>query len=256
MIDGLKDKVAIVTGGGHGIGRAYCLGFAEAGARVVVADIDAPAAEKVAGEVVKQFDGKALGIRVDVANEDSTKEMAKKTLDHFGKIDILINNAAIFSTIPMNRGGIETIDPAEWDRMMSVNLKGLFFCCRAVLPAMRPQKSGKIVSISSGTVLNGSAGRIHYVTSKAGVIGFTRCLAREVGNDNINVNAIAPGSTLSEENPSEEVLKMRGARLNDRCLKRVQLPKDLVGTVLFLSSPLSDFMTGQTVAVDGGVAFL
>jgi 3-oxoacyl-[acyl-carrier protein] reductase len=256
MIDGLKDKVAIVTGGGHGIGRAYCLGFAEAGAKVVVADIDAPAAEKVAGEVVKQFDGKALGIKVDVANEDSAKEMAKKTLDHFGKLDILINNAAIFSTIPMNRGGIDTIDPAEWDRMMSVNLKGLFFCCRAVLPTMRRQKSGKIVSISSGTVLNGSAGRIHYVTSKAGVIGFTRCLAREVGDDNINVNAIAPGSTLSEENPSEEVLKMRGARLNDRCLKRVQLPKDLVGTVLFLSSPLSDFMTGQTVAVDGGVAFL
>jgi 3-oxoacyl-[acyl-carrier protein] reductase len=256
MIDGLKDKVAIVTGGGHGIGRAYCLGFAEAGAKVVVADIDAPAAEKVAGEVVKQFDGKALGIKVDVANEDSAKEMAKKTLDHFGKLDILINNAAIFSTIPMNRGGIDTIDPAEWDRMMSVNLKGLFFCCRAVLPTMRRQKAGKIVSISSGTVLNGSAGRIHYVTSKAGVIGFTRCLAREVGDDNINVNAIAPGSTLSEENPSEEVLKMRGARLNDRCLKRVQLPKDLVGTVLFLSSPLSDFMTGQTVAVDGGVAFL
>jgi 3-oxoacyl-[acyl-carrier protein] reductase len=256
MIDGLKDKVAIVTGGGHGIGRAYCLGFAEAGAKVVVADIDAPAAEKVAGEVVKQFDGKALGIKVDVANEDSAKEMAKKTLDHFGKLDILINNAAIFSTIPMNRGGIDTIDPAEWDRMMSVNLKDLFFCCRAVLPTMRRQKAGKIVSISSGTVLNGSAGRIHYVTSKAGVIGFTRCLAREVGDDNINVNAIAPGSTLSEENPSEEVLKMRGARLNDRCLKRVQLPKDLVGTVLFLSSPLSDFMTGQTVAVDGGVAFL
>jgi 3-oxoacyl-[acyl-carrier protein] reductase len=256
MIQGLKDKVAIVTGGGHGIGRAYCHGFAEAGARVVVADIDVPAAEHVAGEVVKQFDGKALALRADVANEDSTKQMATKTVDHFGKIDILINNAAIFSTIPMNRGGIDSIDPAEWDRMMSVNLKGLFFCCRAVLPAMRQQKSGKIVSISSGTVLNGSAGRIHYVTSKAGVIGFTRCLAREVGDDNINVNAVAPGSTLSEENPTEEVLKMRGARLADRALKRVQLPKDLVGTVLFLSSPLSDFMTGQTLAVDGGVSFL
>ena len=140
MIDGLKDKVVIVTGGGHGIGRAYCHGFAEARAKVVVADIDAPAAEKVAAEVVKQFDGKALGTRVDVADEQSTKEMAKKTLDHFGKIDILINNAAIFSTIPMNRGGIDTIDPAEWDRMMAVNLKGLFFCCRAVLPTMRPQK--------------------------------------------------------------------------------------------------------------------
>jgi 3-oxoacyl-[acyl-carrier protein] reductase len=182
--------------------------------------------------------------------------MAKLALDKFGRIDVLVNNAAIFSTIPMNRGGIDTIDPAEWDRMMAVNLKGLFFCTRAVLPAMRQQKSGKIINISSGTVLNGSAGRIHYVTSKAGVIGFTRTLAREVGDDNINVNAIAPGSTLSEENPSEDVLRMRGSRVTDRALKRVQLPKDLVGTMLFLASPLSDFITGQTIAVDGGVAFL
>jgi len=256
MIEGLKDKVVIVTGGGHGIGRAYCLGFGGAGAQVVVADIDEPAATKVAKEVNTQTDAKSLSVKVDVANEASTQTMVKSILDQYGRIDILVNNAAIFATIPMNRGGIDTIDPGEWDRMMAVNLKGLFFCCRAVLPAMRKQQSGKIVNISSGTALNGSAGRIHYVTSKAGVIGFTRTLAREVGDDNINVNAIAPGSTLSEDNPSEEILKMRGARVADRCLKRVQLPKDLVGTVLFLSSPLSDFMTGQTVAVDGGVAFL
>jgi 3-oxoacyl-[acyl-carrier protein] reductase len=256
MIEGLKDKVVIVTGGGHGIGRVYCHGFAEAGARVVIADIDAPSAERVAGEVVQQFDGKALAAKVDVADEASTKEMARVALDKYGRIDVLVNNAAIFATIPMNRGGIDSIDPAEWDRMMLVNLKGLFFCCRAVLPSMRRQKSGKIINISSGTALSGSAGRIHYVTSKAGVIGFTRTLAREVGDDNINVNAIAPGSTLSEENPSEEVLKMRGARISDRALKRVQLPKDLVGTMLFLASPLSDFMTGQTVCVDGGASFL
>jgi 3-oxoacyl-[acyl-carrier protein] reductase len=256
MIQGLQDKVVIVTGGGHGIGRIYCHGFAEAGARVVVADIDVPAAEKVAAEVVQQFDGKALGMRADVANEASTKEMAKAALDKFGRIDVLVNNAAIFATIPMNRGGIDSIDPAEWDRMMLVNLKGLFFCCRAVLPTMRQQKSGKIINISSGTTFNGSAGRIHYVTSKAGVIGFTRTLAREVGDDNINVNAIAPGSTLSEDSPSEEILKMRGARVGDRALKRVQLPKDLVGAMLFLASPLSDFMTGQTISVDGGSSFL
>jgi 3-oxoacyl-[acyl-carrier protein] reductase len=121
MIDGLKDKVVIVTGGGHGIGRAYCHGFAEAGAKVAVADIDAPAAEKVAAEVIKQFDGKALAARVDVANEQLTKDMARLALEKFGRLDILINNAAIFATIPMNRGGIDTIDPAEWDRMMAVN---------------------------------------------------------------------------------------------------------------------------------------
>jgi 3-oxoacyl-[acyl-carrier protein] reductase len=256
MIEGLKDKVAVVTGGGHGIGRAYCLGFGSAGARVVVADIDEPAAIKVAKEVNTQTDAKSLPVRVDVANESSTQMMVKTILDEFGRIDILVNNAAIFATIPMNRGGIDSIDPAEWDRMMAVNLKGLFFCSRAVLPTMRKQKSGKIVNISSGTALNGSPGRIHYVTSKAGVIGFTRTLAREVGDDNINVNAIAPGSTLSEDNPSEDIIKMRSARLQDRALKRVQMPQDLVGTVLFLSSPLSDFMTGQTLAVDGGVVFL
>jgi 3-oxoacyl-[acyl-carrier protein] reductase len=256
MIDGLKGKVAIVTGGGHGIGRAYCLGFGGAGAKVVVADIDEPAAAKVAKEVNTQTDAKALAVKVDVANETSTRTMAKAILDEYGRIDILVNNAAIFATIPMNRGGIDSIDPAEWDRMMAVNLKGLFFCCRAVLPAMRQQKSGKIVNISSGTWLSGSPGRIHYVTSKAGVVGFTRTLAREVGEDNINVNAIAPGSTLSEENPTEEILKLRRARLGDRALKRVQVPQDLVGTVLFLCSPLSDFMTGQTVAVDGGSTFL
>ncbi|HZD40579.1 MAG TPA: 3-oxoacyl-ACP reductase family protein [Terriglobales bacterium] len=256
MIDGLKDKVAIVTGGGHGIGRAYCLGFGNDGARVVVADIDEPAAASVAKEVNTQTDAKSLALKVDVAHEQSTQTMVKSILDEYGRIDILVNNAAIFATIPMNRGGIETIDPAEWDRMMSVNLKGLFFCCRAVLPTMRKQKSGKIVNISSGTWLHGSPGRIHYVTSKAGVVGFTRTLAREVGEDNINVNAIAPGSTLSEEHPSDEIIKMRSARLGDRALKRVQMPQDLVGTVLFLSSPLSDFMTGQTIAVDGGACFL
>jgi 3-oxoacyl-[acyl-carrier protein] reductase len=255
-MDGLKNKVAVVTGGGHGIGRAYCLGFGSAGAQVVVADIDEPAAAKVAKEVNTQTDAKSLAVKVDVANEASTRMMANTIIDEYGRIDILVNNAAIFATIPMNRGGIDSIDPDEWDRMMAVNLKGLFFCCRAVLPVMRQQKSGKIVNISSGTWLSGSPGRIHYVTSKAGVVGFTRTLAREVGEDNINVNAIAPGSTLSEENPTEEILKMRRARLGDRALKRVQVPQDLVGTVLFLSSPLSDFMTGQTVAVDGGSSFL
>jgi 3-oxoacyl-[acyl-carrier protein] reductase len=125
-----------------------------------------------------------------------------------------------------------------------------------VLPTMRAQKSGKIINISSGTALTGSPGRIHYVTSKAGVIGFTRTLAREVGADNIQVNAIAPGSTLSEENPTEEIIRMRQTRIGDRALKRVQMPEDLLGTMLFLASPLSDFMTGQTVCVDGGVAML
>lgn len=256
MIEGVKDKIVIVTGGGHGIGKAYCLGFGRTGARVVPADIDKPAAEKVAAQVTKETGAGALGLHVDVANEDSTKRMAAATLERFGRIDVLVNNAAIFATIPMNRGGIETIDPAEWDRLMAVNLKGLFFCCRAVLPTMRSQKSGKIINIASGTVFSGSAGRIHYVASKAGVIGFTRTLAREVGDDNIQVNCLAPGSTLSEEEPTEEILRMRQSAIQQRALKRLQKPEDLVGAMLFLASSLSDFMTGQTISVDGGQAFL
>ena len=256
MIEGLADKAVIITGGGHGIGKAYCLAFARAGALVVPADIDEPAAKEVAAQIRRETEGRATGMRVDVADEESTRRMVAQTTDEFGRVDVLVNNAAIFATIPMNRGGIETIDPAEWDRMMAVNLKGAFFCARAVLPLMRAQKSGKIINIASGTALSGSAGRIHYVTSKAGIIGFTRTLAREVGDDNIQVNCIAPGSTLSEENPTEDVIRLRQAAVQGRAMKRVQTPEDLVGAMLFLASPLSDFITGQTIAVDGGQNFL
>ncbi len=256
MIEGLKGRVVIVTGGGHGIGKAYCLGFGRAGSRVVVADIDGPSAEQVAAQVGKETGADSLAIRVDVSDEDSTRGMVAAAVQRFGRIDVLINNAAIFATIPMNRGGIETIDPQEWDRLMAVNLRGLFFCCRAVLPTMRAQKSGKIINIASGTVFSGSPGRIHYVTSKAGTIGFTRTLAREVGDDNIQVNVLAPGSTLSEENPSEDILRFRQASIQNRALKRVQVPQDVLGAMLFLASPLSDFITGQTLNVDGGISML
>jgi 3-oxoacyl-[acyl-carrier protein] reductase len=256
VIAGLKDKVVIVTGGGHGIGKAYCLGFGKAGSRVVVADIDQSAAERVAAQVKADTGAPAIVIHVDVANEESTQKMASDTAQRFGRIDVLINNAAIFATIPMNRGRIEEITPDEWDKLMAVNLKGVFFCSRAVLPIMRKQKSGKIINIASGTIFNGSPGRIHYVTSKAGVIGFTRTLAREVGDDNIQVNVLAPGNTLSEENPTEEMLRFRQSSIGNRSLKRVQVPQDVVGAMLFLASPLSDFMTGQTVNVDGGISFV
>ena len=252
MIEGLKEKVVIVTGGAHGIGKAYCMGFANADARVVIADIDKPGAEAAACEIGAQ----ALAVQVDVSNEDATTKMAAQTVDRFGRIDVLINNAAVFSVVPMNRGRIETIDPEEWDKLMAVNLRGLFFCCRAVLPTMRKQKSGKIINIASGTVFAGAPGRIHYVTSKAATIGFTRTLAREVGGDNINVNCLAPGNTLSEENPTEQMIKFRESSVGLRSLKRIQMPQDVVGAILFLASPLSDFMTGQTVNVDGGISFL
>jgi 3-oxoacyl-[acyl-carrier protein] reductase len=254
MIAGLKGKVVVVTGGGHGIGKAYCSAFARAGARVVVADIDGAAAEQVARQICDGSNAESLAVRVDVADEQAARNMAAQSIDRFGRIDVLINNAAIFATIPMNRGRIETIDPEEWDRLMAVNLKGLFFCCRAVLPIMRAQKAGKIIAIASGTVFAGSPGRIHYVTSKAATIGFTRTLAREVGDDNITVNVLAPGNTLSEDNPTEEIVRFRQSSVGLRALKRVQVPEDVVGAMLYLASPLSDFMTGQTINVDGGIA--
>jgi 3-oxoacyl-[acyl-carrier protein] reductase len=256
MIEGLRDKVVIVTGGAHGIGKAYCLGFAKAGARIVIADIDRAAAERTVAEIGKNFGAAALALPTDVSDETSTKEMAARALERFGRIDVLINNAAVFSVVPMNRGRIETIEPDEWDRLMAVNLRGVFLCCRTVLPAMRQQKSGKIITIASGTVFAGAPGRIHYVTSKAATIGFTRTLAREVGDDNINVNCLAPGNTLSEENPTKQMVKFRGSSVGLRSLKRIQMPDDVVGAMLFLASPLSDFITGQTINVDGGISFL
>ena len=256
MIDGLKDRVVIITGGAHGIGKAYALAFAKARARVVIADIDAAAARQAADYIAKEFDAPVLPLDTDVSIEASTQEMAARTIERFGRIDVLINNAAVFSVVPMNRGRIETIDPEEWDRLMAVNLRGLFFCCRAVLPAMRKQKSGKIVTIASGTVFAGAPGRIHYVTSKAATIGFTRTLAREVGDDNINVNCLAPGNTLSEEDPTEQMIKFRESSVNLRSLKRLQVPDDVVGAMLFLASPFSDFITGQTINIDGGISFL
>jgi len=252
MIEGLQGKVVIVTGGGHGIGKAYCEGFTRSGSRVVVADIDTKAAESVAGELAKMSEAGSMAVHVDVSDEESTKELAAKTVEKFGRIDGIVNNAAIFATVPMNRGRIEEISLEEWDRLMAVNLKGVFLACRAVLPTMRQQKAGKIINIASGTALSGPPGRIHYVASKAGVIGFSRTLAREVGADNIQVNILCPGSTLSEVDPTEEILKMRQSNIAQRALARVQVPQDLVGAVLFMASPLSDFMTGQIMVVDGG----
>jgi 3-oxoacyl-[acyl-carrier protein] reductase len=244
----LEGKVAIVTGGGHGIGRAYCLGIAQEGGRVVVADVDGAAADSVAEEIGPQ----ALAVRADVTNLAGCKELAQRTLDTFGQIDGLVNNAAIFATIPISRVGFQEIDEEEWDRVLDVNVKGVWNCCRAIVPAMQARQQGSIVNISSGTVLNGSAGRIHYVASKAAVMGFSRFLARELGPDNIRVNTIAPGSTLSEANLTPEIIALRERNLGDRALKRVERPDDLVGTALYLLSDLSSFVTGQMLVVNGG----
>jgi 3-oxoacyl-[acyl-carrier protein] reductase len=250
-MDRLRDRVIIVTGGAHGIGRAYCDGLAQEGARVVVADVDGDAAEALARALSKSGHG-ALAVCADVSEPEATEHIAQATMERFGRIDGLINNAAIFQRPAMSRVPFEQIPVEEWDRLMAVNLRGIFLSCRAVVPAMKRQRQGKIINISSGTVFYGATLMAHYVTSKAGVIGLTRSLARELGEYNINVNAIAPGLIISsdEVDPTRDALNQQ--RLQARSLKRTEFPQDVVGTAVFLCSAESDFITGQTLVVDGG----
>lgn len=251
MAGRLDGRVAIITGGGHGIGKAYAARLAAEGAKVVIAELDGAGGIAVAAELTAQG-REAIAVQTDVANEASVNNMAQQTILRFGRIDVLVNNAAIFATVPMSRSPFDQISVDEWDRMMSVNVKGTWLASRAVVPQMRKQAYGKIINVSSGTALKGSPSRIHYVTSKAGILGFTKTLANEVGKDGICVNCVAPGSTLSEENPDDDILKMRAQAANARALKRVQTPEDLTGAVVFFASADSDFITGQTLVVDGG----
>lgn len=246
----LRDKAVIVTGGGVGIGRVYCLGLAEEGAKIVVADVQAEAAKAVAAEIAREG-GEALAVAVDVTAPEQTHAMAQGALDKFGRIDVLVNNAGLYTSI--KKKSFAEISPAEWDQVMAVNLKGMFLCSRAVYPAMKKQGRGKIINISSGTIFSGTPFFLHYVTSKAGVIGFTRALARELGPEGIAVNAIAPGLTLSGPQQAGAITAAQLAdRRSRRSFQRDQLPEDIVGTVIFLASADSDFITGQTINVDGG----
>ncbi len=245
----LKDKVAIVTGGAQGIGKAYTLRLAEEGARVVIADIlDArPVQQEIEGK-----GGEALALQTDVSDEKSTEEMAQKTIERFGGIHILINNAAVFATLETKP--FFKISPQEWDDVMRVNLKGMFLCCKSVYPQMKKQGNGKIINIASGVFFKGLPLFLHYVASKGGVIALTRALAREVGDDGICVNAIAPGYTLTEVMEDESIHDEAfvNAVVGSRCFKRHERPDDLTGTLIFLASDESDFITGQTIVVDGG----
>jgi 3-oxoacyl-[acyl-carrier protein] reductase len=247
----LAGHTVIITGGGKGIGKVYSQEFAKAGARVVAADIDGAAAKSVAEALAAQG-CEIVGLATDIASEESTQAMAQAALERFGAIDVLINNASLMSVLP-RRSWLE-IPVDEWDRVMAVNLRGMFLSCRAVFPAMKTQRRGKIVNISSSRVWEGTPNRLHYTTSKAGVVGFTRALAREVGEFGITVNAVTPGMTQSETQVQSSSANYLATRVAGRAIERVQVPDDLVGAVMFLSSPASDFMTGQTINVDGGKA--
>ena len=243
----MRDRVVIVTGAGRGLGRAFSTAFAAAGARVAAADIDEAAAMETADLVG------GLGLRVDVSDSGSVRAMVEAVVESFGGIDALVNNAGLYAGL--HRAPFHELDEDEWDRTMSVNLKGPWLCSSACLPAMRERGGGAIVNVASATVFSGSPQWAHYVASKGGVIALTRVMAREAGEFGIRVNALAPGFVLTEA--SREMIEdadtygvARGS------IKRSEQPEDVVGAAVFLASDASEFITGQTLIVDGGRQFL
>ncbi len=247
----LHDNVVVITGGAAGIGFAYARRFLAEGARVVVADVADPvsAADKL------DATGRALGVRTDVSDAAAVCAMVDAAVARFGRIDVLVNNAAVFATLKPQR--FDEIPEAEWDRVMAVNVKGIWNCVRAVAPVMRAQGGGRIVNVASAIVAKGTAFLLHYVTSKGAVVAMTRALARELGLAGITVNAVAPGLILSDTvqaNPDITGFQLP-AIMQARSLKREAFPDDVEGTVVFLASDDSAFMSGQTLIVDGGSVF-
>lgn len=247
----LADKVAVVTGGAAGIGFAYARRFLAEGAKLVVADVADPvaAAEKLGAAE------RVLGVPADVSDGASVRAMVEAAVARFGRIDVLVNNAAVFATLKPQP--FDAIPEAEWDRVMAVNVKGIWNCARAVVPVMRAQGGGRIVNVASAIVAKGTAMLLHYVTSKGAVVAMTRALAREVGPAGITVNAVAPGLILSDTvqaNPDITDFQLDGI-MRARSLKREAFPADVEGTVVFLASDDSAFMSGQTLVVDGGSVF-
>lgn len=246
-------RVVVITGAGQGIGRAYAHHFAENGAIPVIAEIDGENGERVAGEIASAG-GQALAVQTDVTAPDSVAAMVDAALSAYGQLDVLINNAAIFVTLP--RRPFEDIPLDEWRQVMDVNITGCFICARAVLPAMREAGWGRIINISSSTVPQGITGFLHYVTSKSALIGMSRAMAREVGIDGITVNSVLPGMIETEMENIGRTDEGRQYVIKNQALQRQQTPEDMLGTLLYLASPASGFMTGQSICVDGGAAFI
>jgi NAD(P)-dependent dehydrogenase (short-subunit alcohol dehydrogenase family) len=244
----LDGKVAVVTGAAQGIGRAIAEGLADVGARIVIADLEG--AEEAAAAFT---DG--VGIATDVSKEADVQRLADETVERCGTIDILVNNAGLYASLEMR--SFEQIPLDEWRQVMDVNVASMFLTCRAIVPVMRENGGGKIVNISSGTPFRGVPFLLHYVTSKGAIVAFTRALAKEIGKDKILVNCVAPGFTMSAgvQSHPEVVEKLRDVSVSARTIQRDQTPEDVVGAVVYLSGPGSDFVTGQTIVIDGGQTF-
>lgn len=246
----LAGKTAIVTGGAKGLGAVYCRALAVEGARVVIADVADGAG--LAGEI-RQSGGEALYRAADVSDEEAVRSLVSAAVERFERIDILVNNAAVFSVLPLVE--FQDIDVDLWDRIMAVNVRGSFLTAKHVGPRMIAQGSGKIINISSGSAYKGQPPlMLHYIVSKGAVLSLTRALSRELGAHGICVNTLAPGLILSDSilQNREHVEKAEQGVLASRALKRRGYPEDLIGALLFLASSDSDFVTGQTLAVDGG----
>jgi NAD(P)-dependent dehydrogenase (short-subunit alcohol dehydrogenase family) len=246
MHDLLTNRTIIVTGAATGIGQAFALGCAAQGANVVAADMN-PADETVAA--IEKIGGKAIAVKVDVADDVSTTAMAATAIGRFGRIDGLVNNAAYFREVKLT--DFEDIDPAVWERTFAVNVKGVWQCCKAVMPAMREQKSGSIVNIASVVAVAGQPGYLHYVGSKGAVLAMTKALAKETGKWGVRCNVIAPGFVITDATKNRPV-EWQQSFLKARAISREQKPDDLVGTALYLLSDLAGFVSGQTIVVDGG----
>jgi NAD(P)-dependent dehydrogenase (short-subunit alcohol dehydrogenase family) len=251
----LKNKVAVITGAARGIGAAFALGFAEEGAKIVIADLsDGTGTVKK----VEKAGSEALYVRTDVSKEAECISMAEKAFERFGRIDILINNAAVFADLVLRP--FTEISSEEFKRVVEINTSGLFHCTKAVFPYMK-SKGGKIINLSSASILEGVPGMPHYVASKGAVMAMTRSMARELGDFKINVNTIAPGFTHSEGGDKFDRSKalplppLEELQLQHRCIKRAAVPEDLVGTALFLATDDSGFITGQMIVHDGGLSF-
>ncbi|GHC36318.1 3-oxoacyl-ACP reductase [Alcaligenes pakistanensis] len=247
-----ENKTVLITGAGQGIGRAYAHEFAKAGAAVVIADLNIEKAQAVAAEILAE-NGKALAVKVDVSDDKSTAEMVAQAVKAFGTVDVLINNAAVFSTLKMKP--FEEIDADEWDFVMGVNARGVFNCVKAVSPFMKKQQSGKIINISSSVVVTGRANYAHYVASKGAVVALTRALATELGEYCINVNAISPHGIVTEVPRDTIRPEQWDAIIAAQTLKRKGDVSDMIGATMFLASDDSKYITGQTLNVDAGLRF-